>query len=99
MKKLVYRNEWEYDVYSIDGKEIKDLKTVSIRGKRYKVAAIRVSVPYYDMGHSYSQTSTHYFVEESVFGRKRRFDLNTIVGKQPVFALSYTLEEEKNESR
>lgn len=97
MKRLTYKNNWENDNYYVDGLPIKELKTVSIRGKRYKVTARKVRVPVYDMGHTYNAISTHYFVEETVFGSKRSFDLNTIVRKQPVFAITFKVEE--NESR
>jgi hypothetical protein len=87
-KRLIYKNEWEADSYYIGGVPVSPTK-VQIRGKEYKVTAQVVSVPYDDMGHTYSGVSTHYFVEEAVFGRKRKFDLNTIVPYIPVFAVEY----------
>jgi len=92
-KKLTYKNNWENDEYYVEGKPVVELKTVSIRGKVYKVTSKDVYVPVQDMGHTYNTRSTHYFIEEAVFGRKRKFDLNEIVPNQPVFAVSYKVQE------
>jgi len=89
---LGYRNNWEADEYfdKVIEKEIKNLKEVDINGKLYKVKSRSISVPVYDMGHTYTATSKHYFVTEEVFGVKIEFDLNTIVEKVPVFATKAT---------
>ena len=91
-KTLKYKNNWEADEYYINGKRIKALKRVRIIDKEYPVKTHQVSVPYNDMGHEYNGISDHYFVTETVFGIKKEFDLNEIVGKQSVFPLIYTTE-------
>lgn len=89
---LGYCNNWEADEYfdNITEKGVKNLKEVDINGKLYKVKSRSVSVPYLDMGHSYTSTSKHYFVTEEVFGIKMEFDLNTLIDKVPVFATKVT---------
>lgn len=90
--KLEYQNNWESDIYTVEGKTVLTLKKVCIDGVEYKVTAREVEVPYYDMGHHYSAFSTHYFINATVFGQKMEFDLNQI--KVPITALKYTVVEE-----
>lgn len=90
--KIRIDNQWESDIYSIPGGKLKSLSEVSIGGKNYKVTGMSVSVRYLDMGYEGYGTSKHYFVAETVFGIKKQFDLNEIVGKKPVYALKFTLE-------
>jgi len=91
---LKYSNNWENDVYTIQGKRVLDLKKVSIRGQKYLVTSKMVSVGYSDHGHSYTSTSKHYFITESVFGKAKIFDLNTLMPEHDVKAIEYTLEYE-----
>lgn len=91
---LKYANNWENDVYTIKGKRVLDLKKVSIRGQKYLVTSKKVSVNYSDHGHTYTSTSTHYFITESVFGKAKMFDLNTLMTEHDVKAIEYTLEYE-----
>lgn len=93
MKKLSYKSDWEADKYFIGKKQITDLNLVNINDKNYNVISKSVTVPYNDMGHEYSSTSMHYFVEEQVLGITMRIDLNTIVNKGKVFAVEYSLQE------
>ena len=93
MKKLSYECSWEYDRYSIDNKPILTLTKVKIKGKEYKVTKRSVTIPYNDMGHTYTATSDHYFVEEEVFGKKMKFDLNEIIRDITVYPLEYTTKE------
>lgn len=88
-KPLTYSNSWESDTYIVDGKPVKNLTMVVIGGDCYPVESRRVSVPYNDMGHNYSATSTHYFVKTTVFGTIMEFDLNTIIRKVPVTAVEW----------
>jgi hypothetical protein len=90
--KLTYRNNWGADEYFINGKRVKSLKKVRIGTKEYKVETREISIPYNDMGHTYHGTSDHYFVEETVFGIKKKFDLNELVSRKAIFALVYTTE-------
>lgn len=90
---LTYRNNWENDVYTVKGNRVIELTEVSIAGKKYKVTNRAVSKNYTDCGKTYTSTSTHYFVEESVFGKKQEFDLNTLMDRD-VKAVKYTLEYE-----
>lgn len=90
MKLLNYRNNWEIDLYDVDGKSIANLTKVVINSKVYEVTAQEVSVPYREMGFTSHGTSIHYFVTEKVFGdEEKRFDLNSI--RSPIYALEYTL--------
>jgi hypothetical protein len=72
---ISYENQWEYDIYRVDGIEIADLKEVSIDGILYKVTKRKVSIPYNDMGHSYTATSNHFFIETEVLGEPMTIDL------------------------
>jgi hypothetical protein len=90
--KLHYENSWEADEYSVDGKRVTELKRVQIGDIEYKVTKCRIAVPYYDMGHQYNGVSDHFFVEETVFGIKMKFDLNKIINKKPVYALEFETE-------
>lgn len=92
MKKLEYSNSWEADIYTIGGKRVKKLTEVKINGKFYKVTAAVVGVEYSDHGQMGAGVSTHYYVQEKVFGLPRLFDLNTIVLKKPVYAAEYEVE-------
>lgn len=87
--KLDYQNSWESDSYYVDKKLIEKLKKVSIQGKEYDVDSRKVEVPYYDMGHTYTATSVHYFITENVFGMDHEFDLNTIVPNVDVIPLKF----------
>lgn len=96
MSKLHYQNNWEMDEYFVERARVKKLKSVIINDKVYKCVGKEISIPYNDMGHTYHGISTHYFITEEVFGIKKEFDLNELVGKVDVYAVDYTLE--KNES-
>lgn len=89
MDKLTYRNNWESDIYYVNGKQISNLYAVEIDGEDYTVTQKKVSIPYNDMGHTYNAISYHYFIEKEVFGTKMTFDLNKIVNKVDVIALGY----------
>ena len=91
MKILKYKNDWEHDVYTVGGAPVVRLKTVEIDDVQYPVIAKGVSVQYDEMGHVYTATSTHYFVEIDVLGVKTRVDLNTIVPKRRVYAVEYSV--------
>lgn len=93
MKKLTYSNNWEADIYKVEGKEIRTLKSVKIGSKTYKVTAHEVSAPYMDMGHRYVAVSKHYFVQEKVFGMNMTFDLNEIIKKKAIYAVEYTVKD------
>jgi len=94
MKKLSYSNNWESDIYKVDGKELRSLSKVKIGSKIYKVTAHDVSVPYMDMGNRYVAVSKHYSVKEKVFGMDMLFDLNEIIRRKTVYAVEYkTLED------
>jgi hypothetical protein len=88
---LEYRNEWEQDIYTVDGELVKTLTKVSIDEKEYEVTTRNVSVQYFDMGNSYSGVSDHYFITEWVFGLKKEFDLNTLVEDKKIIPISYTV--------
>ena len=90
MKVLKYENDWEYDKYTAGGEPVAQLKVVEIDDVQYPVIAKSVSVRYDDMGHVYTATSTHYFVEIDVLGVKTQVDLNTIVPKRRVYAVEYS---------
>ena len=92
MTTLKYSNNWEADIYTIDGKNVKTLESVKIDGKLYSVSSRKVSVPYNDMGHSYNAVSVHYFVTTKVFGLSREFDLNTVVKDLQITPVKYTTE-------
>ena len=92
MKHLSCRNNWEMDEYSVGTDRIATLDSVSINDVTYKVTARIMSIPYNDMGHTYSGTSTHYFVKEKVFGVEKDFDLNGLVNKIKIFPVDFTLE-------
>lgn len=92
MKQLSYQNNWEMDEYYVGKDRVATLDSVSINDITYKVTAKICSIPYNDMGHTYSGTSTHYFVKEKVFGIEKTFDLNGLVGKVKVFPVDFTLE-------
>ena len=87
--KLTYKNDWEYDQYFVDGKRIRELHLIEVNGVQYDVDSGQVSVPYDDMGHTYTATSTHFFVEVEVLGVKVQIDLNRVVKKQRIKALAY----------
>ena len=89
MKILKYTNDWEHDVYTVGGERVTRLETVEIDEVQYLVISKIRSVQYDDMGHVYTATSTHYFVEIDVLGVKTRIDLNTIVPKRRVYAVEY----------
>ena len=92
MKRLKYSNNWESDVYTVDGKRVRTLTEVCINGNPYKVTAYEVSVPYMEHGFRSVGISTHYFVKEKVFGVSMSFDLNELIKKKPVYAVKYALE-------
>lgn len=92
--KLTYKNNWEYDEYYVDGKRVKELIRVSFEGKEYDVHSRRVSVSYSDLGHTYSSTSTHFFIKERILGAEVEIDLNRIVPRNSkITPTIYTLEE------
>ncbi len=95
MNLLKYTNDWEHDVYSVGSSTVTNLQIVEIDGVRYPVTTKSVSVQYDDMGHVYTSTSAHYFVEVNVLGVKTRIDLNTIVPKQKVYAVEYQVKNPK----
>lgn len=91
MKRLEYKNSWEYDFYSVGGVPVKNIKEIVIDGNPYRVHSRDVTVPYNDMGHQHTATSKHYFVREKVFGINMEFDLNEIIRKKKVFVTDYKL--------
>jgi hypothetical protein len=95
--RLSYRNDWEYDIYSVNKVYVDDIKEVMIKGKKYKVRPYVISIPYNDMGRTYTASSTHYFIKEKVFGVNMEFDLNEIIDKVPVYATKYKLSEDERE--
>lgn len=90
--RLSYKNNWEADQYFVDKNPVSDITKVRIKGVDYKVTSAVVSVPYNDMGHTYSGTSKHYFIRTKVFGIWQEFDLNELVDKVAISVLKYTLE-------
>jgi hypothetical protein len=85
---LSYQNQWEADEYRVNGRRVATLTKIHIRdkkgtkGKSFMVRAARVSVPYDDMGHEYYGTSTHFFIDLPVVGRKSvEVDLNRLMHK------------------
>ena len=92
MNILTYQNDWEADIYTINGKAVKTLKTVNIDGEDYAGTSRKVSVPYNDMGHCYTGVSTHYFVTKKVFGLAQVFDINTLIGKVKITPIKFTVE-------
>lgn len=92
MSELKYQNNWEADIYTIDGKNVKTLTEVEIDGLTYAVSSRRVSVPYNDMGHEYYGTSVHYFAEVMLGDNPVDVDLNSIIQKKGVrvIATKYT---------
>lgn len=92
MKKLTYENNWESDIYKVDGKRLRYLNKVKIGSKTYNVIPDRVGVSYSEMGRTDVAYSTHYFVKEKVFGLPTMFDLNTIVPRKAVYAVEYETE-------
>jgi hypothetical protein len=88
--KLTYRNNWEADEYYVGKNRVIDLREVRINGKSYDVMSATVSVPYGDMGHTYTGRSKHYFVTEQVFGVDQQFDLNTVIRDVDVYAVKFT---------
>jgi len=97
--KLTYSNDWESDIYHVDGRRVKTLKEVQIFGRPgeiaqfYPVKPKQVGVTCYDMGHQYSAVSTHYFITVRVPGVDVEIDLNQIVPKTKVIATKFTVEE------
>lgn len=86
---LQYKNDWESDVYSVNGQQLQDLSKVAINGKEYDVVSKSVRKFYSDMGKQYVAESVHYFVTEKVFGMVMRFDLNKIVNSVEVLAIDF----------
>lgn len=93
MSKLHYSNNWENDIYTIGKKRVDTLDVVEINGVEYDVTARKVTVPYDDMGHTYTSTSTHYFVTAKVFGIPKEFDLNTLMQNLIITPIIYTVED------
>ncbi len=89
---LTYKNNWENDVYYVDGALISDLKRVKIGRKSYKVDSMEKGVEVNDMGHTYRAYSKHYYIREKIFGLEMTFDLNRIVPKRKIQALYFTVE-------
>lgn len=89
--KLEYTNNWEHDEYWINGKRVKSLSLVYINGEELPVVSKKITVAYTDMGHRYSSTSTHFFVEVEAFGLKHLIDLNKIVDRATVYAIVYSI--------
>lgn len=90
--RLSYQNNWESDAYFVDKKPVSDITLVRIKGEEYKVTSRNVSVPYNDMGHTYTANSKHYFIRTKVFGIWQEFDLNILVDKVAISVLKYTRE-------
>lgn len=89
MKKLKYDNQWEYDTYTIDGKEVTSLSKVKIGSEYYDVFGKEIRVPYDDMGRQYHANSVHYFIETRIGKNFYAIDLNRIIRKEPVYAIEY----------
>lgn len=92
MTTLKYSNNWQADIYTVDGKTVKTLESVKIDGKLYGVNARNISIPYNDMGRTYYGTSTHYFVTTKIFSLSREIDLNTVVKDLQITPVKYTTE-------
>lgn len=86
---IQYRNDWERNIYMVNGDVIVDLMKVFIGGKYYDVTKRKVSIPYDDMGRTYEGISYHYFIKEEVFGIPMEFDLNQVVPRVQVLATSF----------
>lgn len=88
MKKLSYRNNWESDEYSVDGRRVSNMTAVYVKEGQefvqYPVTAKKVSVSYYDYGRTYYANSVHYFVQVSALGANIDIDLNQIITKEGV---------------
>lgn len=86
---LEYRNNWMADEYYVAGRRIKDLREVLIGNEPANIIGRDVSVPYHDMGHTYSATSRHYFVVVEKYGIRFEHDLNTLVGKTKIIPTDF----------
>lgn len=91
MNILEYRNNWASDEYYVDGKRVESLTEVRIGDdpEPAKVIGRQVSVPYYDMGHTYSAQSLHFFIVVEKHGLQFEVDLNTVVPKTKVIAIKF----------
>jgi len=85
-KKVTFQNNWETHEYYIDGVKVQDgkLDHVWIDGERHNLIARVTSVPYTDWGHSYTATSTHYFVDTQVLGVRLEIPLHDFIEKTEV---------------
>jgi len=88
LKKVTFKNSWEAHKYYVDGKFVEDgtLDHVWINGERQNLIASKVSVPYIDWGHSYTATSTHYFVDTQLLGVRVQIPLYDFISKTEVLA-------------
>jgi len=85
-------NNWESLEYRINGIRVKSLSKVKIDGKTYDVVASAVTVPYSDTGHTYTATSTHYFVKLPVGKKFVEVDMDSLPRGLIIVPVTYTLE-------
>ena len=86
---LTYVNNWEVDEYYVNGTRIKALKSVVINGKEYPVMSKKITVPYSDMGHSYTSTSEHYFIDVVDSSIHTLTDLNEVIRNNKIYAKDF----------
>ena len=79
MKYLTYKNDWEFHRYACDGKPIEKLDQVKIEGEVFKVKSAKVTVPYDDMGHTYTSTSTQFTISIDFHGAKIPVTLDVLI--------------------
>ncbi len=78
---ISYKNNWAADEYYVSGKRVHILEEIEFDGVTYPVITSRVSVPYNDMGNTYTGVSNHFFINVEVLGIPLKIDLNTIIRK------------------
>lgn len=78
-KYLAYKNDWEFHRYTCDGKPVEKLDHVEIEGEKYKVKSAQVTVPYNDMGQTYTSTSTQFWIAIDFHGAKIAVSLDVLI--------------------
>lgn len=64
-KELGVTNDWYNMIWSLDGQRIKapiHITEATVQGVKYRIRWQEMSVPYNDMGHTYTATSWHGFL-------------------------------------
>jgi hypothetical protein len=79
IKFLTYKNEWEFHRYTCGGKPVEKLDSVKIGGKTYKVKSAKETIPYDDMGHTYTSTSTQFTISIDFHGAKIPVTLDVLI--------------------